>query len=107
MSDSSEEARDVLRNARTVAVVGLSDRPERASYRVAAYLQAHGYRIIPVNPNVVEVLGERAYARLRDVPDKVDLVDVFRRPSHVPEIIEEAIAIGARTVWLQEGIVHN
>jgi predicted CoA-binding protein len=104
---SPEEVREVLRGARTVAVVGLSDKPDRASYRVAAYLQGHGYRVVPVNPNVTRVLGERAYARLRDVPDRVDLVDVFRRPEHVPEIVEDAIAVGARAVWMQEGVVHN
>jgi predicted CoA-binding protein len=102
-----EEMRDILQGARTVAVVGLSDNPERASHRVAAYLQAHGYRIIPVNPMLKEVLGEKAHARLRDVQEPVDLVDVFRQPEHVPEIVEDAIAIGAKAVWLQEGIVHN
>jgi len=102
-----DEIRAILATAHTIAVVGLSDKPDRASHRVAAYLQRHGYRIIPVNPLVTEVLGERAYARLRDVPDKVDLVDVFRRPEHVPEVVEAAIAIGAGAVWMQEGIVHN
>jgi predicted CoA-binding protein len=102
-----EEVRDILRAAHTIAVVGLSDRLDRASHRVAAYLQRHGYRIIPVNPLVREVLGERAYARLQDVPDRVDLVDIFRRPEHVPEVVEAAIAIGASAVWMQEGIVHN
>jgi predicted CoA-binding protein len=104
---SPDEVRDILATTRTIAVVGLSDKPGRASYGVAAYLQRHGYRIIPVNPLVTEVLGERAYARLEDVPDRVDLVDIFRRPEHAPAIVESAIAIGARAVWMQEGIVHN
>ena len=104
---TSEEIRVLLQSVRTIAVVGLSDKPERDSYHVAAYLQKHGYRIIPVNPAVSEVLGEKAYASLRDVPDKIDMVDIFRRPDAVPAIVEDAIAIGARAVWMQEGIVHN
>lgn len=102
-----EEIRQLLASARTIAIVGLSDKPERDSYRVARYLQEHGYRIVPVNPNVTEVHGQRAFSRLRDVPEPVDIVDIFRKPEAVPEIVEEAIAIGARAVWMQEGIVHN
>jgi predicted CoA-binding protein len=102
-----EEVRAILRSARTVAVVGLSDKPDRDSYRVAAYLKAHGYRVIPVNPAVTEVLGEKSYARVQDVPEPVDLVDVFRRPEHVPEVVDDAIAAGAKVVWMQEGVVHN
>src|SRR6516162_905641 len=104
---SREEVRALLKNAHTVAVVGLSDKPGRDSYHVAAYLQRNGYRIIPVNPAVTQVLGEKAYARLQDVPEKIDLVDVFRKPDAVPEIVDAAIAIRAKAVWLQEGIVHN
>ena len=104
---SADEEREILGNCRTVAVVGLSDKPHRDSYHVAEYLQAQGYRIIPVNPHVREVLGEKAYARLRDVPDRVDVVDVFRKPEAVPEVVDDAIAIGARAVWMQEGVVHN
>jgi predicted CoA-binding protein len=104
---TSAEVRALLQNVRTIAVVGLSDKPDRDSYHVAAYLQKHGYRIIPVNPAVSEVLGEKAYASLRDVPDKIDVVDIFRRPDAVPAIVEDAIAAGARAVWMQEGIVHN
>jgi predicted CoA-binding protein len=104
---TSEEVKTLLRGVRTIAVVGLSNKPERDSYRVAAYLQRAGYRVIPVNPRVAEVLGEKAYARLQDVPEKIDLVDVFRRPEAVPEIVDGAIAVGARGVWMQEGIVHN
>src|SRR4051812_4057863 len=104
---SPAEIRTLLQGVHTIAVVGLSDSSERASHAVAAYLQRHGYRIIPVNPTVAEVLGEKSYASLRDIPDKVDLVDVFRRPEHLPAIVEDAIAIGARAVWMQEGVVHN
>src|SRR3954467_8267859 len=90
-----QEVRDILKSSRTIAVVGLSDKPDRDSYRVADYLQRAGYRIIPVNPAVKEVLGERAYGRLGDVPEKVDVVDVFRKEEAVPEVVEEAIAAGA------------
>ena len=101
------EIRDILRAAKTVAVVGLSDKPDRDSYRVAEYLQRAGYRIIPINPAVASVLGEKAYAGLRDVPEKIDLVDIFRKPDAVPGIVEDAIAVGAKVVWMQEGIAHN
>jgi predicted CoA-binding protein len=104
---SPHEVRELLASAHTIAVVGLSDKPARDSYHVAAYLQGQGYRIIPVNPNVTEVLGEKAYARLRDVPEPIDIVDVFRRPEAVPAVVDEAIAVGARVVWMQEGVVHN
>jgi predicted CoA-binding protein len=104
---SADEIRDLLRSTRTIAVVGLSDNPGRASHHVAAYLQDHGYRIIPVNPTVTEVLGEKAYPRLEDVPEPIDLVDVFRRPEHVPGIVDAAIKVGAKAVWLQLGIVHE
>lgn len=104
---TTEEIRALLKSVHTIAVVGLSDKPDRDSHRVAAYLQRHGYRIIPVNPAVAEVLGEKSYGSLRDVPDKIDVVDVFRRADAVPAIVDDAIAIGARAVWMQEGIVHN
>jgi hypothetical protein len=104
---TSEEVRRILKTSKTVAVVGLSDKPDRDSHRVAAYLQQRGYRIVPVNPNVATVLGERAYSRLREVPVPVDVVDIFRKPDAVPEIVEDAIAIGARVIWMQEGIAHN
>src|SRR5437764_1334500 len=83
-----------------VAVVGLSDRPDRDSHRVAAYLQRRGYRIIPVNPAVAEVLGEKAYASLKDIPEIIEIVDIFRKPDAVPPIVEEAIAVGAKVVWM-------
>ena len=106
MSAEASQIHDILRSAHTVAVVGLSDKPDRDSYHVAAYLQRHGYRIIPVNPAVKEVLGEKAYARLEDVPDAIDVVDVFRRPEAVPEVAASAVAVKAKALWLQEGVVH-
>jgi uncharacterized protein len=92
---------------KTIAVVGLSSNPQSPSYEVAAYLQGQGYHIIPVNPKEQEVLGERAYPSLRDVPQPVDVVDIFRRADAVPGIVQDAIAIGAPTVWMQLGIVNE
>jgi uncharacterized protein len=103
----SDQIAEVLKNAKTIAVVGLSSSPFRPSYGVAAYLQTHGYRIIPVNPQVDEVLGEKSYASLRDIPEKVDIVNIFRRPEHVPGVVDEAIAIKAPVVWMQEGVIHE
>src|SRR5689334_9057305 len=97
----------LLTSARTIAVVGLSGKRFRPSYGVAEYLKRSGYRIIPVNPNETEVLGERAYADLDSVPDKVDIVDIFRRSEFVPEIVEAAIRIGAKMVWMQEDVYHE
>ncbi len=91
-----QEIRDILQATKVIAVVGLSDKPDRDSFRVAAYMQRAGYRIIPVNPAVPEVLGEKSYASLRDVPEKIDMVDVFRKPDAVPAIVEDAIAVGAK-----------
>ncbi len=99
--------RELLKSSRTIAVVGLSSSPMRPSNGVAAYMQRAGYRIIPVNPNETEVLGEKSYARLEDVPERIDIVDVFRRSEYVPEIVESAIRIGAKTVWMQEGVEHE
>jgi uncharacterized protein len=98
---------NLLRNAKTIAVVGLSSRRSRPSYGVSEYMQSRGYRIIPVNPNETEVLGEKAYSSLDEVPGQVDIVDVFRRSECVPEIVDAAIRIGARGVWMQEGVVHG
>jgi predicted CoA-binding protein len=98
---------ELLRSARTIAVVGLSSKPWRPSHGVAEYMQRAGYRIIPVNPNESEVLGERAYPSLEAVPEKVDIVNVFRRPEYVPEIVEAAIRIGAPAIWMQEGVVNE
>jgi len=97
---------ELLRSARTIAVVGLSSKSYRPSYGVSHYMQQSGYRIIPVNPEETEVLGEKAYARLQDVPEHVDIVDIFRRSEHVPEIVDAAIQIGAGSIWMQEGVVH-
>jgi uncharacterized protein len=102
----SDAITEILRSSKTIAVVGLSNRRMRASYSVAQYLQSVGYRIIPVNPNETEVLGEKSYAHLKDVPDPVDIVDIFRRSEFVPEIVDAAIQIGARCVWMQEGVNH-
>jgi len=98
---------DILKSSRVVAVVGLSSNPERPSYRVASYLKEQGYRIIPVNPREDKVLDEVAYPDLSSIPTRVDVVDIFRRPEEVPAIVEQAIKIGARAVWMQEGIVHE
>jgi len=103
----SEDMEKILKESRTIAVVGLSPRQERASHSVARYLQAQGYRIIPVNPTVDEVLGEQSYPDLASIPETVDVVDIFRRAEHVPPIVEAAIAVGARAVWMQEGVVHE
>ncbi len=98
---------DILRNSRTVAMVGLSSNPERASNIVARYLKEHGYRIIPVNPNEKTVLRHKSYPDLSSIPVKVDIVDIFRKPEDVPPIVEEAIKIGAKAVWMQEGIKNT
>lgn len=102
-----ETIKRVLKECSTIAVVGLSSKPNRPSYGVAQYLQSVGYRIIPVNPNEVEVLGEKAYPDLLSIPVKVDAVDIFRRPEHVLPIVEQAIEVGARAIWMQEGVVNE
>jgi predicted CoA-binding protein len=106
---SDDAIRRVLAETRTIAVVGLSSKPDRPSHDVAAYLQRAGYRIVPVNPRETEVLGEPAYATLRDIPADVpiDVVDVFRRAEETPEVARDAVAIGARTLWLQLGIAND
>lgn len=98
---------EILHTSRTIAVVGLSGKRYRPSYGVAEYLKRAGYRIIPVNPMEKEVLGERAYPDLDSVPEPIDLVDIFRRSEHVPEIVEAAIRVGAKAVWMQEGVIHE
>jgi len=98
---------NVLKNARTIAVIGLSNDPMRPSYGVTEYMQRQGYRIIPVNPSLPEILGEKSYASLSEVPEKVDIVDVFRRPEAVPEIVDEVIALKLPVLWLQESVVHE
>jgi len=109
LTAEDRELRALLGDVHTIAVVGLSSRPGRPSFEVARYLQRHGYRIVPVNPNETEVLGEPAYASLRDLPADlpVDVVDVFRRAEHTPEVARDAVAIGAKVLWLQEDIVSE
>ena len=97
----------IMKESKTVAVVGLSPRPERDSHEVAAYLKEQGYRIIPVNPNAEEILGEKCYPNLSAVPDPVDIVDIFRRSDDVPPIVDEAIEQGARAIWMQLNIIHQ
>jgi hypothetical protein len=97
---------EILRSAKTIAVVGLSGRRFRPSYGVSEYMQTVGYKIIPVNPNETEVLGEKAYASLDEIPEPVDIVDVFRRSEFVPAIVDAAIRKGAKTIWMQEGVEH-
>src|SRR3990170_4423623 len=108
MTETEENVIDeILRSARVIAVVGLSNHAWRPSFQVSAYMQAAGYRIIPVNPNETEVLGEKAYATLEDVPQPIDVVDVFRRSEFVLPVVESAIRVGAKAVWMQEGVVHE
>lgn len=102
-----EELRTILEETRTIAVVGLSPNPDRPSHDIAKYLQRQGYGIIPVNPTIETVLGERSYPDLLAIPFDVDVVQVFRRPEEVPLIVEQAIEIGAKVVWMQPGIVHE
>ena len=97
---------EILRSAKTIAVVGLSGRRFRASYGVSEYMQSAGYRIIPVNPNESEVLGEKAYPSLDEVPEPIDIVNIFRRPEFVPEVVDAAIRKGAKAIWMQEGVEH-
>jgi predicted CoA-binding protein len=104
---SSDEIAQILKTAKTIAVVGLSPKPERPSHGVSAYMQGQGYHIIPVNPGHEEILGEKAYKSLLDVPGPIDIVNIFRDPAAVPEIVDQAITKKAKVVWMQEGIVHN
>ena len=98
---------DLLASSKTIAVVGLSSKTFRPSFGVSQYLQSAGYRIIPVNPNESSILGEKCYTRLEDIPEKIDIVDIFRRSELVPEVVDAAIQIGARAVWMQEGVVNE
>ncbi len=102
-----DQIRSLLREVKTIAVVGLSPRAERPSYRVSRAMQGFGYRIVPVRPAVTEVLGEKAYARLSDIPFPVDLVDVFRNADEVGPIVDECIALGVKRLWLQDGVVNE
>jgi uncharacterized protein len=103
----SDPIADLLKRSKTIAVVGLSCNPMRASHGVSAYMQSHGYRIIPVNPNIDECLGERAYASLLDVPEKIDIVNIFRRPEFVEEVVDQAIQLKVPAIWMQEGVIHQ
>lgn len=105
----AEEIDAILEESRTIAIVGLSDKADRDSNDVARYLQRHGYTIVPVNPAVAEILGETSYPDLRSIPADIDIdiVDIFRKPEFIPAIVDDAIARGARTVWMQRGLAHN
>jgi len=103
----SDPIREILERCKTLAVVGLSSKPSRPSYGVAAYMKAHGYRIIPVNPNEQSVSGEKAYAALDDVPEAFEVVVIFRRPEFVLEVVQAAIRKHAKVIWMQEGVIHE
>src|SRR5437773_794688 len=107
MAVATEKISEILDSAKTIAVVGLSNSPLRPSYGVAAYMQANGYRIIPVNPTINGALGEKARPTLRDVPEKIDIVDIFRRSEFVSEVVDDAIAVGASSIWMQEDVVNE
>lgn len=98
---------ELLQRAKTIAVVGLSSNPFRPSYGVTAYMQSHGYRVIPVNPNIDECLGQKAYPSLLEVPEKIDLVNIFRRPEFVEEVVEQAIQLKVPAIWMQEEVIHD
>src|SRR5437763_958886 len=103
----TDPIRDLRSGATTIAVVGLSDSPLRPSHGVSAYMQSHGYRIIPVNPTIKGALGEKAVSSLSEIKEKIDIVDVFRRSEAVPEVVDEAIQAGVSAIWMQEGVVHQ
>jgi uncharacterized protein len=103
----TDQITEILKGAKTIAVIGLSDNPFRPSYGVSEYMQHHGYRIIPVHPRATTVLGAKVYRSLRDIPDKIDIVDVFRRPDAVPAIVDEVIELKLPVLWLQETVVHE
>jgi uncharacterized protein len=106
-TNESDRISSLLQSARTIAVVGLTDTPTRPSYGVSHYMRSQGYRIIPVNPNITQWEGEKAYPSLLDLPEKIDIVNVFRRPEAVPDVVEQAIQIEAPVIWMQEGVVHH
>jgi len=103
----SDPIAELLKRARTIAVVGLSCNPLRPSYGVSAYMQIHGYRIIPINPQIEECLGEKAYTSLVEVPESIDIVNIFRRPEFVEEIVDHAIQLKVPAIWMQEGVIHE
>src|SRR5690349_13156703 len=104
---TNDEIGAMLKSARTIAVVGLSDSPLRPSHGVSAYMQTQGYRIIPVNPTIHGALGEKAVSTLSEVKEKIDIVDIFRRSEFVPDVVEEAIKLGVPAIWMQEGVIHE
>jgi predicted CoA-binding protein len=106
-SPQSDPITDLLRRSKSIAVVGLSSNPLRPSHGVSAYMQSHGYRIIPVNPNIRECLGEKAFRSLLDVSEKIDIVNIFRRPEFVEEIVDQAIQLKVPAVWMQEEVIHE
>ena len=105
--NSDQMMKDILLSTKTIASVGLSSNPGKESYGIVHYLKSQGYRVIPVNPTAEEILGEKSYPDLESVPEKIDVVQVFRKPEDVPPIVESAIKVGAKTVWMQEGIVNE
>ena len=106
-ASDAERIAELLKSAKTIAVVGLSNSAYRTSYSVSQYMQSHGYRIIPVNPTINQSLGEKAYASLLDVAEKIDIVNVFRRSEFVPEVVEQAIQLKVTAIWMQEGVLHE
>ena len=104
---ATDEIGELLKRTKTIAVVGLSDSPLRPSYGVSAYMQSHGYKIIPVNPSIKGSLGEKADGSLAEIEEKIDMVDVFRRPEYVPELVDEAIRLKVPAIWLQEDVIHE
>jgi predicted CoA-binding protein len=107
LSTHTDDIADLLQRAKSIAVVGLSDDPLRVSHGVSAYMQSQGYRVIPVNPQIQSSLGERAYGSLLDVPEKIDIVNIFRRPEFVAEIVDQAIELKVPAIWMQEGVIHE
>jgi uncharacterized protein len=105
--DRDSVLKEILLSAKTIASVGLSSNPNKESYRIASYLKAQGYRVIPVNPTASEIMGETSYPDLQSVPEKIDIVQVFRKPEDVPPVVDDAIQAGAKVIWMQEGIVHE
>ena len=106
-ANANDEIGQLLKSSKTIAVVGLSDSPLRPSHGVSAYMQSHGYRIVPVNPRIRGSLGEKAVPSLADVKEKIDIVDVFRRSEFVPDIVDEAIRLKLPAIWMQEGVIHE
>jgi predicted CoA-binding protein len=104
---TSSEIAEILKNSKVIAVIGASLKPERPSHWISIYLKEHGYKVIPVNPGLKEVLGDKCYKSLSEIPEPIDIVDIFREPGAVPGIVDEAIAKKAKVVWMQQGIVHN